>query len=91
MVYALSYDLVQPGRDYTKLFEAIKAIGSWCHPLESFWLVDTLATAKQVADAVIGHMDSNDKVFVIRTHRAAAWQGINPACADWINDAARRW
>ena len=39
--YIVSYDLKNPGRDYTALYDAIKSIGEWQHPLESVWIVAT--------------------------------------------------
>ena len=41
MIYAVNYDLRQPYRDYSGVFEAIKSCGDWWHFLESTWLVDS--------------------------------------------------
>lgn len=39
MIVLITYDLKQPGRNYTDLYEAIKSLGDWQHPLESTWFV----------------------------------------------------
>ncbi|MGJ0535402.1 hypothetical protein [Methylocystis sp.] len=41
MIYAINYDLRQPGQKYDELFNAIKGLGAWWHYLGSTWLVDT--------------------------------------------------
>ena len=33
MIVLITYDLKQPGRNYTDLYEAIKSLGDWQHPL----------------------------------------------------------
>lgn len=39
MFFIISYDLKGGGSDYTELYEAIKSVGEWQHPLESTWVV----------------------------------------------------
>lgn len=39
-IYLITYDLMAPGKDYNKLFDAIKKLGSWFHCLDSTWIVD---------------------------------------------------
>ncbi len=41
MVFAVTYDLNEPGQDYANLYESIKSVGAWWHYLDSFWLVGT--------------------------------------------------
>lgn len=38
-IFLITYDLKEPGQDYSELYEAIKGLGDWQHPLESMWLV----------------------------------------------------
>lgn len=52
MVYLVTYDLKQPGQDYSGVHEAIKSCGAWWHFLESTWLVDTHLTADQISTKV---------------------------------------
>ena len=50
MLFPISYDLNKPGQDYPNLYKRIKTLGSWCHPLDSIWFVETTSTAIQVKD-----------------------------------------
>jgi hypothetical protein len=73
--YIISYDLVRE-RDYTKLTTAIKAYGTWAHIHESVWAVVTATTAAQVRDNLIRFLDSDDRIFVVRSGTEAAWRGV---------------
>ena len=48
MFYIISYDLKGGGADYTELYEAIKSVGEWQHPLESTWVVKTDLDQNQI-------------------------------------------
>jgi len=39
MVYLITYDLNAEGQDYNLLYEKIKSLGEWFHPLESVWFL----------------------------------------------------
>jgi len=80
----ISYDLVQPGRDYAELFEAIKAIGLWWHCLESVWIVVTDLTSAQVRDRLTPHIDTNDKLAVFKLAGDWATQGLDKDRNDWL-------
>lgn len=68
-MYLISYDLKNPGRDYTSLYERIKGIGDWQHPMESVWLV---ATDKFDEDAIYELlkpvMDKNDLLLILQVY-----------------------
>ena len=66
MVFNVSYDLHQPGRDYTDLIAEIKTLGAWCHVLESYWLVDTSETLETIFTKLRAKMDNNDSLFIVR-------------------------
>jgi hypothetical protein len=76
-VFLVSYDLRQPGRSYAALHQAIKALGSWAHPLESVWTVQSSLSAVQIRDSLVRHIDRNDGLLVTRLAGEAAWHGIN--------------
>ena len=92
MVHVVSYDLRTPGRNYEGLYRAIRNLGLWCHPLESFWFLDTLRSVQQVRDALNPHIDANDGLIVVRAmaHDWAAY-GIPNDCVVWLNDPRRTW
>lgn len=72
----ITYDLRAPGRNYDKLYEAIKAYGTWAHITESTWFIKTSSTCSEVRDNLLTHMDSNDRLFVGKLSGAAAWQNV---------------
>ena len=84
MLYSINYDLRQPGRDYTNLYNAIKTCGaSWWHYLDSTWLVDTSLNAQSIWDRLAPHVDTNDLMLVVGITRDH--QGWLPQDAwDWI-------
>lgn len=69
-LFLISYDLKQPGRNYTDLYELIKnLVGEhrWQHPLESTWVikVDDDVTVDQVTNQLREVMDVKDSIFVV--------------------------
>lgn len=83
-VYSINYDLKAPGRDYTKLYEAIKATGKWWHYLESTWLVVANETSQQIWNRIAPNIDKNDFILIIAVNRES--HGWLPKDAwDWIN------
>ncbi|HEU5129297.1 MAG TPA: hypothetical protein VFU12_15040 [Glycomyces sp.] len=81
----ISYDLLTPGRDYEKLYRAIKDQGStWIHPLESVWIINTTKTTSEVKDALAKHVDSNDKLFVSVLEHGASWSNLANGFFDWM-------
>lgn len=86
MIHQIDYDLRKPGRDYNSLIPAIKALGSWAHPLKSTWVVDTQLNAAQVRDQLLDHIDQNDGLLVTRLSGESAWHGLADDVANWLRD-----
>jgi hypothetical protein len=83
-VYCVSYDLNKAGQNYNALYEELKKAGTWWHYLDSTWLIDTSLTAQSLSDRLLKHIDSNDRLLVIKVTRD--YQGYLPKEAwDWIN------
>jgi len=82
--YLITYDLMKQGQNYEELYKEIKAIGSWCHILESNWVIKTDLTAVQVRDRITPHIDKNDKVFVAHLSGEAAWIRLDTERSDWL-------
>ena len=83
----ISYDLRKPGRDYSELFAAIKAVGAtWWHCLESVWIVKTSLTSAQVRDRLKPHVDANDKVLVASLSGDWGTLGLDKNCNDWLHE-----
>ena len=86
-MHAISYDLSKPSRNYDDLYKAIKALGSWCHALESYWIVRTSLTPVQVRDRLKSVMDSDDSLLVTElTGTWASWNVGNNQ-TDWLKSA----
>lgn len=89
MAKIITYDLCAPGRDYTKLIEAIKTYPNWGHVTESTWVINTTDTCTQVRDNLKKHMDQNDRIFVGELSGVAAW--YNVLCDNqWLKDALNK-
>lgn len=82
-VYAISYDLNQPGQKYQSLYEAIKSCGTWWHYLDSTWLLSTNKSAAQVSARLREELDKNDSLLVIKvTDEYSGW--LPEKAWDWI-------
>lgn len=69
--YLISYDLNKKDKNYDGVYQAIKnsSDGTWCHPLESTWLIRTSLTVEQVSDNIQKQIDSNDMFLVIEVKK----------------------
>lgn len=84
MVYSISYDLRNPGRDYNSLIEAIKEYGTWWHQTKSVWLIVTNQSAASIRDNLMKHIDNNDLLFVVALKREWAAVGFKQKEYDWL-------
>jgi len=74
--YSVAYDLFKPGQNYDGLIAAIKKLGPAIRILRSHWVVRSTKSATQVRDTLKSHIDSGDKLIVIRWEGEAAWWGF---------------
>lgn len=64
--FLITYDLKKPGQSYSELYEAIKEIGDWQHPLESTWLVKVdYTSAENIYERLRPQIDDNDLLFIV--------------------------
>lgn len=89
-IQQISYDLRAPGRSYQPLYDAIKSYKTWCHPLESTWLVVTTESAATVHGKLWRHMDSNDGLLVTGLTGEAAWLGLSREVSQWLREQLSR-
>jgi hypothetical protein len=61
----VSYDVKAPGRDYTALYDAIKASPGWWHYLESTWIVATAESVGVFSERLSSAIDQNDRLLVV--------------------------
>lgn len=85
--YLIGYDLNAPGKDYTKLIDAIKALGSnWWHCLDSTWIIKHEGPSTAIRDALTPLLDPNDELLVALLAGEAAWRGFGDQCSKWLKD-----
>lgn len=72
----IEYDLRAPGRNYDKLYEAIKSFSEWAHITESTWFIKSTDSCEQVRDKLKAYMDGNDSLFVAELTGVAAWRNV---------------
>lgn len=66
MITLITYELKQPDRDYSILYETIKNAGvSWWHYLDSVWIINTTMELDQLSSLLRSNMDDNDTLFVV--------------------------
>ena len=82
--FSINYDLKVPGRDYSGLYEAIKATGRWWHYLDSTWIVVTNETTGEIWRRLSTHVDKNDYLLIIEiTNNAQGW--LPKEAWEWIH------
>jgi hypothetical protein len=85
-IYVVSYDLNKQ-KNYPKLYDQIKSAGStWCHPMDSTWLIVSNAGTVNVRDHIAKAMDQDDTILVSELVRGE-WAAFNLAgpVAEWLN------
>lgn len=80
----IAYDLRAPGRNYEPLYAAIREYGTWCHPVESTWLVVTDDSTEVVTSKLSRHLDSNDRLLVTGLTGEASWRGMSSEVQNWL-------
>jgi len=82
--YLITYDLINPNRDYQTLYEGIKSLGNWAHVLESVWIVKSDSDAVTIRDFLRKSIDGNDKLFVAQLNGEAAWVNLSNELTQWL-------
>lgn len=70
--YLISYDLDQPGQNYTDLIARLKALGA-VKILYSEWILRTTSTAADIRNDLMTFVDANDLLLVVTLTGEAAW------------------
>ena len=86
MIVLITYDLKQPGRNYSDLYETIKSLGDWQHPLESTWFVhmENHADLNSVVEKLKASADKNDFFYAVEiTGNSQGW--LPKSFWTWIN------
>lgn len=67
MVYLITYDLNTEGKDYNALYDKIKSLGQWFHPLESVWFLQPSISndVNIITETLRTVMVDSDHIFVV--------------------------
>ncbi|WP_321332024.1 hypothetical protein [uncultured Bacteroides sp.] len=84
MIYLITYDLNSPDKDYNKLYDEIKSIGEWHHPLESIWYVVSDELVDNIAKRIKDEMDANDFLFVVDISRQPRQGWLPKPTWEWL-------
>lgn len=86
-LYIISYDLNNPGQDYTKLFQKIESLGEALRIQKSVWLLKANSTsADKIATALHEDMDNSDLLFVSELQKSNYQGWMNKTYWDWIKE-----
>ena len=85
--YIITYDLVNPGRNYDALLLRIKSYAGWAKLGGSSYLilVDN-KTSVQIRDHLLEALDKNDTLYVGLMSNVAAWIGLGEDVSNWIRN-----
>jgi hypothetical protein len=64
-LYIVSYAL-QKNKNYTGLFEQLKASPAWWHYLDSTWLIATYLSANELCERLTPHLAQGDRILIIK-------------------------
>lgn len=85
MIFHISYDLKNPGRNYSSLYEEIKKLGSsWCHVVDSTWYVDTRLNSIEIRDRLTRVMDNSDELIITSVGKDGAWFNLSNDISSWL-------
>ena len=84
-IFLITYDLKEPGQDYSELYEAIKGLGDRQHPLESMWMVkvNDFVGAQNVYNSLRPQIDENDLLFIVDI--------TDRNCQGWLSKTVWTW
>lgn len=83
--YIVAYDLYQEGQNYNCLTKKLEAYPTHWHMQRSVWIIVTDQTAMQIHDNLAICIDGNDKLFVGKLDRDAAWSNkYGQKVTDWL-------
>jgi hypothetical protein len=88
-LYQIDYDL-RKQRDYAALYDRIRSYRTYCHALESTWVIATDQTAAQVRDYLSQAMDNDDGLLVTLLAGEAAWRNLAPEVSQWLKQQLER-
>jgi len=84
MIYLITYDLSEKDGDYNDLYEKIKSLGEYVHPLESTWFIKSDKDVNAIFDVLKSDMEGRGRIFIVDITDQER-QGWMPKMAwDWL-------
>lgn len=86
MTYIVTFEVNDSSRK-DLLKEKLKSYGVYCPIHDNCWAIVTEHTAVQVRDFVDAVLNSNDRIFVIRSGSEAAWRNTyGEKNSEWLKE-----
>ena len=83
--HLVTYDLIKR-KDYPELTKELEKFAYW-HCLGSVWIVKSDLSTAQIRDRLLPHIDSDDKLIVLKLTGEAAWTtSFSRDCQDWLRN-----
>ena len=84
-VLIITYDLINPGKNYEDLLKEVKRANSWARLGGSSYLIYTDKTVVQERDRLQKVLDKNDKLYVGVSPAPSAWIGLPAEVSTWLH------
>lgn len=80
MIYIITYEINDTVYDYTELFNAIKSIGKYQHPMPNIWFVSSSNTSPDEIASLLrsNFQSSHDHLYVMEVNSDSKRQGWLP-------------
>jgi hypothetical protein len=85
MIYAISYDLKQPGRNYQNLYDTIKSAPGYIWAMDSLWFISTSESVEAWAKRLREKIDQNDHLFVVDISRKPRQGWLPKNVWEWLD------
>lgn len=85
--FLITYDLRKPGQSYSELYEVIKNVGEWQHPLESTWTVrvnSNYTSAQDIYKILRPKIDDNDSLFIVEITKQDRQGWLTKTFWEWL-------
>lgn len=90
--FIITYDLKQPDRNYSSLYDAIKSLAgkdNWQHPLESVWIIHVSSndiTADTIFQLIHEQMDNDDSLFIAEISQQDRQGWLPQSFWEWMKE-----
>lgn len=71
------------GTDYTRLFAALKAYGTWAKIVRNTWAIVTEKKASEVRDELVKFLPKDSRIIVIKSGSVSAWRNVI-CSSEWL-------